>query len=74
MTTNTNEVLELLNATQLIAATNEHAKNGTLLDFIRPNGKRLADCTGAECRQAGEWMMRMMKVAERLNNQRKEPR
>jgi hypothetical protein len=28
-----------------------------LLDVIMPNGKKLRDCTGYECREMGNWLM-----------------
>jgi hypothetical protein len=34
-----------------------------LLDFVTPNGKRLADCTGAQCRKLGGFFA---EVAKRL--------
>jgi hypothetical protein len=30
-----------------------------LLDWQLPNGKRLGDCTGRECRKAGGWLVRV---------------
>lgn len=34
-----------------------------LLDFVTPIGKRLADCTGAECVKLGGWFERVGRVA-----------
>jgi hypothetical protein len=36
-----------------------------LLDLILPNGKKLRDCTGKECRAAGGWLI---DVAERVGD------
>jgi hypothetical protein len=30
-----------------------------LLDLLMPNGKRLRDCTGTECSQAGGWLVQV---------------
>jgi hypothetical protein len=45
-----------------------NAENGTLLDVIQPNGKRLGDCTGTEVGQIGEWFVA---VGEYIERQRK---
>ena len=34
-------------------------KRSVLLDFLLPDGKRLADATFAECRKAGGWLARV---------------
>lgn len=39
-----------------IALAAEKLKTIVLLDLIQPNGKKLRDCTGEECRQAGGWL------------------
>jgi hypothetical protein len=54
------ELMELTKALDYI----ERTKNGNLLDLVMPNGKRLRDCTGLECRETGEWLNRM---GERLD-------
>jgi hypothetical protein len=36
-----------------------------LLDLVQPNGKKLRDCTGKECREAGGWLI---KVADRIGD------
>jgi hypothetical protein len=55
------ELMELTKALDYI----ERTKNGSLLDLVMPNGKRLRDCTGLECRETGEWLSRM---GERLDS------
>jgi hypothetical protein len=40
-----------------IAAAAERLKAIVLLDLILPNGKKLGDCTGKECRAAGGWLI-----------------
>ena len=30
-----------------------------LLDLVQPNGKKLRDCTGDECSQAGGWLVQV---------------
>jgi hypothetical protein len=30
-----------------------------LLNWMMPNGKKLGDCTGRECRKAGGWLTRV---------------
>jgi hypothetical protein len=51
------------------AATIEvHAADGTLLDMVLPNGKRLRDCTGEEVGAVGA---RMAEIGELLAKRRK---
>ena len=64
MTITASELLEISRALQLIADTKAALQNGNLLDVVQPNGKRFGDCTGEECRETGEWMMR---IAARLD-------
>ena len=55
---------EMLKTRRYIAAAKAHIESGgKLLDIVMPNGKRLADCTGAECQEAGEWLT---KIADEL--------
>ncbi|MDH6268279.1 hypothetical protein M2360_003684 [Rhizobium sp. SG_E_25_P2] len=61
-----------LSKVQRFAATIEHhAANGTLLDMILPNGKRLGDCTGEE---VGEIGARMTEISKLLGSQDQKPR
>jgi len=39
-----------------VAALVETIKTVVLLDLVQPNGKKLRDCTGKECRAAGGWL------------------
>ena len=48
-----------------IAAADQLLTTLVLLDLVQPNGKKLRDCTGKECRQAGGWLV---KVAERVGD------
>lgn len=48
-----------------IAAGTEAVKSVVLLDLVEPNGKKLRDCTGAECRVSGGWRI---KIAERIGD------
>jgi hypothetical protein len=43
-------------ATSKLKARIEFEAKRVLLDWIMPNNKKLADCTGAECRQFGGWL------------------
>jgi hypothetical protein len=48
-----------------VAAASERLASVVLLDLVQPNGKKLRDCTGKECRQVGGWLI---KVADRIGN------
>lgn len=39
--------------------------NVILLDLVLPNGKKLRDCTGRECKKAGGWLIQ---VGERVGD------
>ncbi len=36
-----------------------------LLDMVQPNGKKLRDCTGIYCTQAGGWLTEVGRIAGR---------
>lgn len=40
-----------------LAAANERLAKVVLLDLLMPNGKKLRDCTGKDCKAAGGWLM-----------------
>jgi hypothetical protein len=48
-----------------VAEAVEKVRTIVLLDLVQPNGKKLRECTGAECRKAGGWLV---KVAERVGD------
>jgi hypothetical protein len=48
-----------------VAAEAERVRNIILLDLVEPNGKKLRDCTGAECRAFGGWRI---KIADRIGD------
>jgi hypothetical protein len=49
----------------VVAAAAERLATVVLLDLMMPNGKRLRDSTGKECRQTGGWLI---KVADRVGD------
>jgi hypothetical protein len=53
---------EVTDAALRVAA---QAKKLILLDWIMPNGKALRDCSGAECRAAAGWLI---KIADRIGD------
>jgi len=48
-----------------ITAVAEQLRVVVLLDLVLPNGKKLRECSGQECRQAGGWLTA---VADRIGN------
>jgi hypothetical protein len=51
------------------AAAAERLQNIVLLDLVQPNGKKLGDCTGRECRQmGGVWKASLTKIADRIGD------
>lgn len=54
-------VEEMAEAKAKVAATVENIKALVLLDLVQPNGKKLRDCTGAECRKTGGWLVNVAK-------------
>jgi hypothetical protein len=48
-----------------ITAVAEKLRVVVLLDLVLPNGKKLRECSGQECRQAGGWLTA---VADRIGN------
>lgn len=52
---------EMKEAKSRVVAAVEKIKALVLLDLVQPNGKKLRDCTGAECRKAGGWLVNVAK-------------
>jgi hypothetical protein len=48
-----------------VTAVTEQLRVVVLLDLVLPNGKKLRECSGQECRQAGGWLTA---VADRIGN------
>lgn len=61
-----NEVLEFARWIQVNEEMKQRVKDGTLLDLVMMNGKRLRDCTGHEVGEEAKRMKKLHEIATKI--------